>query len=279
MAIVALAHAQAGMAQPADLPIAPATTDTYPAGVKVVKNRAGPIYANEKGVTLYGMDMRTLIRWGADPALYCKDECAKQWEPLLAPPGSKPNIAFPRGFGSPPPAPGQAAPPPPRPANSTSNLNPDGLFNTQRAPDWTIIQGASGPQWVYKSWHLVFVRKGDKPGSTAFEGAEDMTWNTLKFVPPVPKITAPQSVSAIFHDGRYVLADKDGRLLFAGSCKKACEAWSPLAAPAAGRGIGEWTVSRAGDTPQWLYRGKPVYRNLAAAEPDALPASAKVLLP
>ncbi|MFM5906836.1 MAG: hypothetical protein ACKOPO_04520 [Novosphingobium sp.] len=278
MALVALAYAQTSMAQPADLPIAPATTDTYPAAIKVVKDRAGPIYANEKGVTLYGMDMRTLIRWGADPALYCKGECAEQWEPLLAPPGSKPNIAFPRGFGSPPP-PGQAAPPPPRPASSTSNLNPDGLFNTQRAPDWTIIQGAAGPQWVYKSWHLVFVRKGDKPGSTTFEGADGLTWNTLKFVPPVPKLTAPQSVSAVFHNGRYVLADKDGRLLFAGSCKKDCGAWSPLTAPAAGRGIGEWTVARGGDVPQWLYRGKPVFRNLAAAEPTELPASAKVLLP
>ena len=95
---------------------------------------------------------------------------------MLAPPGSKPNIAFPRGFGSPPPPTGQAPRPVTAPAASNSDLNPDGLYNTQRAPDWTVIQGASGPQWVYKSWHLVFTRKGDKPGSAAHDGAGDLTW-------------------------------------------------------------------------------------------------------
>lgn len=277
--LTSLAMAQTASAQPVDLPIAPARTDTYPDGFKVVRTKSGQVYATKDGQTLYGMDLRTLIRFGPDPAVYCKDECAKVWQPMLAPPGSQPNIAFPRGFGSPPPPAGQAPRPAPAPAGSNSDLNPDGLYNTQRAPDWTIIQGASGPQWLYKSWHLVFTRKGDKPGSTAHDGDQDLTWNTLKFVPPVPKLTAPQSVAATFKDGSYVLTHKDGRILFTGTCKKGCADWLPLPAPAAGRGLGEWTVLRSGDTPQWLYRGRPVYVGLAPDNPSAVPVSGKVLRP
>jgi len=151
--------------------------------------------------------------------------------------------------------------------------------NTQRAPDWNVIQGANCPKWVYKSWHLGFTRKGDKPGSTAHDGADNLTWNTLKFVPPVPKLTAPQSVAAAYRDGAYVLTHKDGRALFTGTCRKNCADWSPLTAPAAGRGLGEWTVSRSGDAPQWLYRGKPVYVGAALDTPAPIPAKGKVLRP
>jgi predicted lipoprotein with Yx(FWY)xxD motif len=274
-----LGFAQSVSAQPADLPIAPAKTEQFPNGFKVIRAKDGQVYATENGHTLYGMDMRTLIAFGPDPALYCRDECTKVWEPMLAPPGSKPNIAFPRGFGSPPPPAGQAPRPTAAPAASNSDLNPDGLYNTQRAPDWTLIQGASGPQWVYKSWHLVFTRKGDKPGSTAHDGADNLTWNTLKFVPPVPKLTAPQSVASAYRDGAYILTHKDGRVLFTGTCRRDCTDWSPLTAPAAGRGLGEWTVSRSGDAPQWLYRGKPVYVGAALDAPAPIPANGKVLRP
>ncbi|PLK26203.1 hypothetical protein [Novosphingobium sp. TH158] len=244
-----LLAAAPALAQPADLPIAPATTDVFPPGVKVIKSPSGSVFANDKGVTLYGMDMRVLWRAGSDPSQFCKGECAAQWEPLLAPPGTKPNLALPRGFG--------------RPAPFT---------------DWMVMESAAGAQWVYKGWHLVFVRKGDKPGTTTYEGAEDLTWNTLKFVPPAPKIVAPQTVSTRWRDKEYVLADKEGRVLFTGSCKKTCADWHPLPAPAAGRDIGEWSVSRTGDVPQWTWRGKPVFFSMAD-DPATLPASARVLKP
>lgn len=274
--ISGLFAAQVASAQPVDLPIAPATTDSYPGGFKVIKTRSGPVYATKDGVTLYGMDMRTLIRFGPDPAVYCQEECQKVWQPMLAPEGMKPNIAYPRGFTAPPPPSGQASRPP---ANANASIGPDGLYLNQRAPDWTVIQGANGPQWVYKGWHLVFIRKGDKPGSTAHDGADQLTWNTLKFRPPVPRITAPQTVATAFMDGGYVLTHKDGRALFTGSCKKACTDWKPLTAPAAGRGIGEWSVSRAGDAPQWFYRGKPVYVGAALESAAPVPANGKVLRP
>jgi predicted lipoprotein with Yx(FWY)xxD motif len=255
------------IAQPADLPIAPATTTEYPAGVKVLKAKNGSVYTDKGGHTLYGMDLRTLIRWNPDPSKYCQAECAKDWEPLLAPKDAKANIMFPQGFGGNRARPG--TPPPSLPA---------GFTTPQTAPDWAVIDGATGLQWIYKGWNMVYVRKGSKRGSTEFDGAEHMTWNTLKFVPPVPQLVAPSTVSPKFVDSAYALADKDGRLLFSGTCAKDCAGWAPLTAAMASRGIGEWAVGNAGDSPQWLYRGKPVYFS-AGDDPLLVPAGASVLRP
>ncbi|MBW8785593.1 MAG: hypothetical protein JF593_13310 [Novosphingobium sp.] len=278
----------AGHAQPADLPIQPATTDKYPAGIKVVKTPAGAVYVDSHGRTLYGMDMRVLLRAGPDPSQHCDAECTKTWEPLLAT-GMQPNIRFPGGGR------GGAAAAAPRPAAPAAAggqksgqsaadervaaffnpATPTGYFTQQSAPDWTVIDGPQGPQWVYKGWHMVFVRKGDKPGSTAFDGAEDKTWNTLKFMPPVPKLTAPGGVQPIPLDGGYVLADKQGRVLF--TCTKACPG-EPLGGGMASAPLGDWSVSRTTDRPQWTYRGKPVFASLEA-DPKTAPAAAQVLRP
>ena len=233
IAILALSAALAGTAayaQPVDLPIPAATTDQYPPGVTVRQTAKGPVYADAEGHTLYGMDMRTLVRWSADAAQYCQGPCAETWQPLLAPPDSKPNVVFPRGFGDRPrpggaagtatPAAGAAA----APVRGGFNAVPPGYIAQANAPDWTIIQGPQGPQWVYKGWHMVYTRKGDKPGSTVFDGSDNLTWNTLKFVPPVPKLVAPSSVSTLFVDGAYVLTDKNGRVLFTGNCAADCAA-------------------------------------------------------
>lgn len=253
IAAALLSSTMAG-AQPADLPIPPAKTDEYPPGVAVGK--AGmPVYVARDGRTLYGMDMRTLLREGPNPAQYCQGACAEAWEPLLAPADAKPNVIYP-----------------------VANRPNPGFIQNQNAPDWTIIKGPQGPQWVYKGWHMVFVRKGEAPGSAAHEGAEDRRWNTLKFVPPVPSVTAPVNIGPAFVDGGYALVDERGRLLFTGKCARDCATWRPLAGGMASRGIGEWTVSTAGDSPQWLYRGKPVFV-AAGASLGEMPPGGAVLRP
>lgn len=278
LAATVLLCAQPLLAQPADLPIPPATTAEYPPGVSVRRTASGPVYADARGRTLYGMDMRTVLRWSPDASQYCKDRCA-DWEPLLAPADAKPNIMFPRGFGSPPPP--RGAPPPP--AGSAPRLPgqqalPPGFVAPQSAPDWTVIAGPQGPQWVYKGWHMAYVRKGDRTGSAAHDGTETQTWNTLKFVPPVPRIVAPGGVTTRFAAGAYLLSDREGRALFTGQCSEPCSGWTPLTAPMAGRGLGEWTVNLAGDSPQWAWRGQPVYVS-GEADPLSVPRNGKVLRP
>ena len=244
-------------AQPADLPVAPATTSEYPPGVKVAKLPGGAVYVGKEGLTLYGMDMRTVLRAGPDPALYCSGLCAKDWQPLLAPKNAAPNTKFPAAFVR-----GGGLPP--------------GFIQPQSAPDWTIVQGVNGPQWVYKGWHLVFVHKGDKKGSTSFEGAEGRTWNTLKYIPPVPEIIAPHNVRPVFRDGNYVLSDDKERSLFTGQCSSGCSKWVPFGGGMASAAIGEWRVSNEGDVPQWHYRNLRVFVSLDGSN---VPEGGKALKP
>lgn len=253
-AILASIGAQA---QPADLPIAPATTSEYPPGVKVTTLPDGAIYVSKNGLILYGMDMRTVLRAGPDPALYCSGQCAKKWKPLLAPKNAVPNTKFPAAFVR-----GGGLPP--------------GFIQPQSAPDWTIIQGASGAQWVYKGWHLVFVRRNDKKGSVNFEGADGKVWNTLKFIPPVPVITAPSQVRPVFARGVYVLQDDKGRSLFTGQCTTDCTDWMPFNGGIASAAIGEWRVEIGGDVPQWHYRNSPVFISQNGSE---FPEGGKALMP
>lgn len=245
-------------AQPMDLPIPAAKTDQFPPGVRVAKTAQGAVYVDRRGHVLYGMDMRTLLRAGPDPSRYCQDACAQSWDPLLAPADAAPNILFPMGNRESPPK--------------------NGFVTQANAPDWTVIAGPQGPQWVYKGWHMVFTRHGDRAGSTAHDGDENRVWNTLKFVPPVPKVTAPNNVRPAFVEGRYVLTTDDGRLLFTGDCSGTCTDWQPLPAAMASAPLGQWTVQATGDTPQWTYNGKPVFIG-RGDKPDGVPSAGKLLQP
>ncbi|MDP3677388.1 MAG: hypothetical protein Q8R44_20195 [Novosphingobium sp.] len=256
----------------------PATTTSFPPGVTVAKTPTGPVYVDARGRTLYGLDMRTLIRWSADAALYCQDRCA-EWQPHLAPPGTAANIAYPQGFGNRLRQSIASGTPPPdeSPTAAKTSLNPF-YRDPLRAPDWTVIAGPAGPQWVYKGWHMVYVRRGDSRASTRYDGAENLTWNTLKFVAPVPRVEAPAGVRALLADGAYVFADTDGHALFTGTCAARCTEWKPLAAGMANAGMGGWKVSNLGDRPQWTYRGSPVFVS-QESEPGRVPADGQVLRP
>lgn len=238
------------LAQPADLPIPPATTGDYPPGVTVREVSGGKVYADRRGLTLYGLDMRTVLRWAPDPALYCGEACQAEWEPLRAPANAVVNIRFPGASG-----------------RSPDDFGGGRYLDNRRAPDWTVIAGPAGPQWVYKGWHMAFVRRGSQPGSTAFDGHDGMIWNTLKFVPPVPQVIAPAGIRSVFIEGRHVLSDSAGRALFTGRCAQPC-AWTPLAAPLASRGMGQWKVGRSADTAQWHFGALPVFVQTGAALPE-----------
>ena len=285
----------AAWAQPVDIPIPAAKTTEFPAGISVAKVPSGQVYVDAQGRTLYGLDLRTVNRWAVDGSKYCTNGRCEGWEPLLAPAGTKPNLTLFRGFrrgggagagagaaagarpGAPATAGAVAAPASGAPAAPGAAARPagvdqqqlaaafgfggaaPGMYTQQNAPDWTVIDGPAGPQYVYKGYNMVYVRKDDKPRSTAYDGAEEKTWNTLKFIPPVPKLAAPNGVGTTWVDDTYLLTDKDGKLLFTGRCGRDCAGWKPLAAGIASQGLGEWTVDRNAARPQWLYRGKPVY--------------------
>ncbi|MEZ5744450.1 MAG: hypothetical protein R3D89_12200 [Sphingomonadaceae bacterium] len=253
-------------AQPADLPIPAATTTNYPDGIRPARVDGEMVYIDAAGRVLYGLDMRTVTRWTADPPEYCRDRC-EDWVPVSPSADTKVNIAFPKGFGA-------------RGREQHAALAEEqGYYaDPQEAPDWTVIESPAGRQWVYKGWHLVFVRKGEGAASTRFDGADEKLWNTLKFVPPAPEVSAPAAIAPVFVDGDYALTDGGGNLLYTGRCRKDCDGWTPLAGGLASKGVGDWSIDRSGDVPQWAWRGKPVY---VAQGDDAslLPPRARLLKP
>ena len=264
LGLAMLLAARSGAAQPADLPIPAASTQTFPAGIHIASAGGGLVYADATGRVLYGLDMRVLQRLSPDPAMFCTGTCAEQWEPILAPTGAQPNIAYPPGYR------GRG-----RPGETPQKR---GFVTQASAPDWTVIAGPQGPQWVYKGWHLVFAHRGDKPGTIAHEGADNLAWNTLKYIPLMPSVSAPGGVHAALVGTGYVLADKDGHALFIGRCAKDCTAWQPLAAGMASAPVGGWAVSRRGDVPQWTLDGAPVFVS-QDDDPTRVPAGTKVLRP
>lgn len=269
LAAIVCAGPLCAFAQPADMPLAPALTTEYPDGIVVAKVDGISVYTARDGRTLYGLDTRVVHLWSSNPALYCEGRCT-EWEPLLAPPGSEPNVFLRSsgGVGGAPPAPADGG----RPGGG------NGQRSAQQVPDWGIVKGPAGAQWIYKGWHMVYVRKGDKRRSAQFDGAENMMWNTLKFVPPAPRMAMPSGIKAAFKDEAYFLADAEGRPLFTGRCGNNCNDWEPLRAGFASQGVGEWSVSRDADQPQWTYRGKRVFVSVDA-DMASLPKSGVLLRP
>jgi predicted lipoprotein with Yx(FWY)xxD motif len=275
-AAVAMPFSATALAQPSDHPIPAVKTTEYPAGIKVAQAQPYPVFVDAQGRTLYGLDLRSgIVRYSPNPAMYCKQHCGPEWEPLLAT-GMQPNLT-PGGFGG--PGGGQRPAAPPQGATGApAAASPPQMYNAANAPDWSVIEGPNGPQWVYKGYHMVYVRTDAAPGTTSFDGAENYAWNTLKFVPPVPKLKGPNTVSTRFVDGRYVLTDAEGRALFTGACTQDCAAWKPLTGGFLIRPIGDWAVSKTSELPQWTYKGQPVFVS-QDVDPLRVPSSAAILQP
>jgi predicted lipoprotein with Yx(FWY)xxD motif len=234
----------------------PATSEQLPPGISVRKTDKGDVYVDARGRTLYGLDVAALFVETRNPYKYCSGPCAAEWEPLLAPAGTPAGPAtVTRGFGRNQPAP---------------------------IPDWTAVEGPNGLQLLFKRTNLVFVRKGEKPGSTRWDGANGYLWNLLRYVPPQPKLVAPDGVKAVFLDGAYALVDRNERLLYTrdrkAKCTQTCDG-TPLKSGLVVKDMGEWTVSRSGESPQWVYRGQPVFVSQGAPGSSDIPEGARILRP
>jgi predicted lipoprotein with Yx(FWY)xxD motif len=210
--------------------------DGHPPGVAFRHSVLGLIYTDPSGRTLYQMKVSGLrFRPQGDTYKYCVGPCAEIWTAFAAP----------------------------------ANAPPIGA--------WKVVEGVKGPQWAYGN-NTVYTYTGDrKPGDLNGHEFEDM-FMAINYIPPLPKVTAPGNVAPVYvHFSEYVLADQDGRTLYAYAnpqdCRLNCARLQPFAAGMASRTVGEWTVIREGDRPQWAYRGKRVYVASVASE-DVLDAHA-----
>ncbi|UVO52652.1 hypothetical protein [Sphingomonas sp. SUN039] len=140
---------------------------------------------------------------------------------------------------------------------------------------WTVVQGAQGPQWAFDGSPVFAFNADAKPGDIGGDHWKDL-FLALGYIPPKPEIVAPPSVDARLTDVGYVLADSGGRALFASACASACGARTPFAAAAASLPVGDWTILRDRDRPQWAWRGSAVFVAADASSTDV--AAGDVLL-
>ena len=147
--------------------------------------------------------------------------------------------------------------------------------------DWAIVTGHSGPQWAYKAGPVFTFAADRAPGDAGGDHYEDL-WDVIAHIPPAPALIAPAAVLPVYRDGRYILADGNGRALFVAEtsapCGLACADWRPLAAGLAARGVGAWAVARDTEGAHWTYQGAPVFVS-ADDTPSSVPARAKLLQP
>jgi len=142
--------------------------------------------------------------------------------------------------------------------------------------DWTVIAGPKGPQWAYKGNPVFSFNADSQPGDVKGDGY-DYLWSTLLYVPSKPVLVAPPSVAATPVKGENVLTDTGGRALFTATGTLASN-FTPFAAAMASRSVGDWTILREGDVPQWAWRGKAVFVSHEPVPTD-VPADGEVLKP
>lgn len=208
--------------------------DPRPPEVSVGQSKLGLVYVDSHAATLYAQSRRYAGNRTGDGLKYCSGPCAQIWSPLAAP----------------------------------ADARPVGV--------WSVVDGPSGPQWAYKNDPVFTYAQDSTAGSTAGDGYDDL-WRAIPYVPPAPTLKAPANVKPLFVDGAYILADSQGHVLFTSSkapCGSDCTGFLPLGAGLAARDIGDWTVARDGDRPQWAFHGKGVY-----VSQDGMPPNGVILRP
>ena len=125
--------------------------------------------------------------------------------------------------------------------------------------EWSLVTREDGKkQWAFRGKPLYTYVRDAAPGSTLGDGFQDI-WHIAADLAPRPKGVKFQGTTK----GR-VAANGKGHTLYTADkdCNGKCLSdWTPFKAAWAAQATGDWTIVRRKDdgTPQWAYRGKPVY--------------------
>jgi predicted lipoprotein with Yx(FWY)xxD motif len=179
------------------------------------------VFADAKGMVLYFFDKDEDTPGTSSCTL--DKHCSRQWPPLIAPADAKP------------------------------------------VGDWTVIKRPDGqPQWAYKGKPVYRYDDDITPGVASGDNARQL-WHTVAEPIPAPRATMPAGFRIVKAEDRWAFATHEGRVLYApppqAQCDDACRArWEAVPAPSLARKVGEWQpVLGADASPQWSYRGRPVY--------------------
>jgi predicted lipoprotein with Yx(FWY)xxD motif len=248
----------------------PASTDReayvrelMPPGFQVVvTDLEGPVYADERGRTLYKWPLGALRNGSTgdrkDGPSNCTDEVQQVSAGLMSP--YPPDLLLPEGQ-----------------RRSCSEVWPPALARegAEAVGKWTLTERADGSrQWSYDGYPLytsdLDEKRGDVLGGSKLGFSRD---GGIVRQPAAPPPDVPADFQVVQTTTGRLLVNKeeysvyvwDGDAPNTSNCTGAClERWTPVAAPEIAVDRGEWTVVRhASGFKQWAYRGRPLYTHNA----------------
>jgi len=240
--------------------------EPMPPGFQViVADIEGPVFADERGRTLYQWPSRSL-RNGVAGEVQGKPTCD--------------DTVYQENLGFQSPYPGGFTLPELATRPSCVAEWPPVLAKADAKPTgkWTVIDRPDGrKQWAYEGWALytsvIDKRPGDVFGASHMDPETDLGAHhgaLRRLISPQSNVpsqfvvyTSMNGRSVELIDGRSVyFSDRDGRNK--SNCSGAClDSWEPILAGDYAHVTGEWTTfERSPGVKQWAFRGKPVYRYL-----------------
>lgn len=234
--------------------------ETMPPGIQVVISPLeGPVYADDRGRTLYKWPLSALRNGSTgdrkDGPSNCTDEVLKHSAGLMSP--YPPGLLLPDA----------------EVRLSCAQVWPPALASddAEAVGKWTLAERENGArQWAYDGYPLytsmLDQQPGDALGGTKISARGDGGVVRVPIGPP-PDIPAEFTVIPST-TGRLLVNNKefsvytwDGDEPNTSNCNAEClNDWSPVAAPALAADTGQWTVIKhASGTNQWAFRGKPLY--------------------
>ncbi len=138
--------------------------------------------------------------------------------------------------------------------------------------EWSTIAREDGTkQWAFRDKPLYLYNRDRAPGDANGDGMANLWIVAFKPIPTPPGIGVQRtSIGFVLSDQKNMtLYSFDGDKPDGSGCDIRCtRTWAPMFAPAMARGVGDWTVEQRKDgSPQWAFKGKPVYRYAHDAHP------------
>jgi len=234
--------------------------EEMPPGVQVVISPLeGPVYADDRGRTLYKWPLSALRNGSTgdrkDGPSNCTDEVLRHSAGLMSP--YPPGLLLPDADQR----------------LSCADVWPPVLASedAEEVGKWTLTTRENGVrQWAYDGYPLytsiLDQQPGDALGGTKISARGDGGVVRVPVGPP-PDIPAefaviPSTTGRLLVNNReYSVYTWDGDEPNKSNCYEKClNDWRPVAAPALAADTGQWTViKRSSGTNQWAFRGKPLY--------------------
>ena len=238
----------------------PYIEEKMPPGIQVViSSLDGPVYADERGMTLYKWPLGALRNGSTgdrkDGPSNCTDEVLRYSEGLMSP--YPPGLLLPDLENR----------------LSCTQAWPPALAaeGAEEVGKWTINQRDDGlSQWVYDGYPVYTSNLDQKPGDvlggTKIRSGGDggIVREPIGPPPDIPsgfKVLSSSTGRLLVDSNDHSIYTWDGDEANKSNCDQAClKDWTPVPAPEIAVDRGDWTVvKQSSGFNQWAFRGKPLY--------------------